>query len=290
LALEQGAGAVGYWDADLATPLEAIATFEHALSTTKARFILGSRIQLLGRSIERRAHRHYLGRVFATAASLALNLPVYDTQCGAKLLLVDADTRRLFERPFASRWIFDVELIARYLQLAGPEGIYEEPLIRWRDVGESKVRPVDFLRSAGEMLQIYRRYPLGQPGHRIICALTGAFSRYVVVGGLGTLVHYATLVVAVEVGHVPPAVAAVLGAALGACVNYFLNYHLTFASHASHKRAVPRFILIALLGTLFSGAGVHLGAEIGLHYIAAQLACTLVFLVLGFLLNRAFTF
>ena len=77
---------VGFWDADLSTPLDAIDDFlAFAVRRPEIDIILGSRVMLMGRDIRRDAWRHYLGRVFATGVSLSLELPVYDTQCGAKV-------------------------------------------------------------------------------------------------------------------------------------------------------------------------------------------------------------
>lgn len=155
----------GFWDADLATPLEEIPAFVGALEDNPAvSVVLGSRVRLLGRSVERRTLRHYLGRVFATAASLTLGLPVYDTQCGAKLFRNVPAVRSLFAEPFTSRWIFDVELLARVVSQAragGPsahETVLELPLRRWRDVAGSKLRTSDFLRVPGALWAIHRRY------------------------------------------------------------------------------------------------------------------------------------
>jgi hypothetical protein len=121
-------------------------------------------VRLLGRHIERSALRHYLGRVFATGASLTLGLPVYDTQCGAKLLRAGELARRLVAEPFLTRWVFDVELLARLSRLVRDEPVpieqrvHEVPLLRWTDVPGSKVRPWDFMRSGLELARIWGAY------------------------------------------------------------------------------------------------------------------------------------
>lgn len=161
-AFAGGSEYVGFWDADLATPLEAIPVFlETFRRKPQLEVVFGARIKLLGRDIHRRAIRHYLGRVFATAASLTLGLGVYDTQCGAKIFRSTERVRRAFAQRFVSRWIFDVELLDRIARDAGVKGdreasvlFYELPLLSWTDVAGSQVKGRDFIRAAFELWQI----------------------------------------------------------------------------------------------------------------------------------------
>lgn len=168
LALRRSPAMVGYWDADLATPPDAILQFRTVLvERPEFALVMGSRVGLLGRQIRRRWTRHFLGRAFATAASLTLGLTVYDTQCGAKLFRVTRETAQLFDRPFLTRWIFDVEILARMIAAArggerpAEEMIYEFPLERWEDVEGSRLESHDFLVAALDLAVIRWRYRRG---------------------------------------------------------------------------------------------------------------------------------
>lgn len=163
-ALARGPAYVGFFDADLATPLDVIDDFLTVLRDRPAvEFVMGSRVMLLGRDIRRHALRHYVGRVFATAVSLALDLAVYDTQCGAKILRVNDATSTLFAAPFRSRWVFDAELIGRYLRLPVAPGepgrrdrLYELVVSTWHDVPGSKVRWYDVPRAVVDIVRLWR--------------------------------------------------------------------------------------------------------------------------------------
>ncbi len=163
-----GCRITGFWDADLATPLAQIPDLAAVLENhSTLTMVFGARVRLLGRHIERLPLRHYLGRCFATVASTLLRLPIYDTQCGAKLFRVTPELAQVLAEPFSSRWIFDVELLARFMALhrgdpAAVRGrIYEYPLPEWTDVAGSKVGSGDFLKAFGELFHIYRRYLAG---------------------------------------------------------------------------------------------------------------------------------
>jgi dolichyl-phosphate beta-glucosyltransferase len=162
-ALRSSPRLVGFWDADLATPLDTVDDFlTLAEKRPDIEIILGSRVLLMGRDIRRKASRHYLGRIFATAASLALGIPVYDTQCGAKVFRATGSIAQVFARPFRSTWIFDVEVLGRYLDVPDEGGrprrsrIYELTVPVWHDVPGSKLRPSDFVRSLFELVAIRR--------------------------------------------------------------------------------------------------------------------------------------
>jgi dolichyl-phosphate beta-glucosyltransferase len=160
-SFRSGYDVIGYWDADLATPLETIPRFYELLEDRGVDAVIGSRVLLLGRHIRRSPVRHYLGRVFATCASLAIGLPVYDTQCGAKIFRNTERLRQVFRAPFRVKWTFDVEILARFLLLerifGGPgtrDRFVEYPLERWDDIPGSKLKGRDFLRGAWEILMI----------------------------------------------------------------------------------------------------------------------------------------
>jgi dolichyl-phosphate beta-glucosyltransferase len=149
-----------YLDADLSTPPEAFADMLKA-SKPQHKFILGARVLRAGAVIERSPRRHYLGRMFATAASTALSLRFYDTQCGAKLIARQL-IEPLFADPFLSRWLFDLELLMRLRGLLGEEEfrntVLEVPLSRWIDTGNSRIRARDLALVPYELLLIRSRY------------------------------------------------------------------------------------------------------------------------------------
>ena len=152
----------GYWDADLSTPLSEIDRFVEVLDhAPDIAAVFGCRLKRMGADIRRRAVRHVLGRVFATIASVTLELPVYDSQCGAKLFRASM-AAWIFDAPFVSTWCFDVEILARITARLGAaaahQAVIELPLGVWHDVHGSKVRLHQMAMMPIELLRIRARY------------------------------------------------------------------------------------------------------------------------------------
>jgi glycosyltransferase involved in cell wall biosynthesis len=150
---------VGFLDADLSTSLEELLVLSTFLKEKNLQAVLGSRIKRLGASIKRSGFRHYIGRVIATFISNITRLPVYDTQCGAKVFATE-NLRSVLGEEFKTKWLFDVELLVRYRNLLGvqktQELIYEYPLENWMEVGDSRITKSEFFKIPVELLKLYR--------------------------------------------------------------------------------------------------------------------------------------
>lgn len=151
---------VGYWDADLATPLDEITVFIEKLENNTYEMVSGLRLARMGANIKRKLRRHYLGRCFATIVSTLLKVEVYDTQCGAKIFKREL-AEKVFQHPFISRWLFDVEIFKKIIAIYGTEKsneiICEYPLSTWIDVGGTKLSLMDFIKAPFELFKIFIR-------------------------------------------------------------------------------------------------------------------------------------
>lgn len=154
---------IGYWDADLAVSLSEIERFKAEFDkATQLQALLAARVKMLGYKIIRNPLRHYVGRIFATAASLLLHLPVYDTQCGAKLFRREC-AQEVFNKPFISKWIFDVEVILRiknwlnkkYSEKEIENYINEIPVFGWQEVAGSKIKLKHYLTALLDFIKLF---------------------------------------------------------------------------------------------------------------------------------------
>ena len=121
--------------------------------------------------------------------------------------------------------------------------------------------------------------------------ITHRFGRFLLVGGFCTGLQYLLLVALVEGPGLSATMASTIGYAASSAVNYYLSYSFTFNSASRHRRSLPRFVLVGLVGLLLNGAVTFVGTSIfGVHYLLAQAAATVVTLLWNFLANLRWTF
>jgi putative flippase GtrA len=121
--------------------------------------------------------------------------------------------------------------------------------------------------------------------------LLSQFSKFLLVGGFSTLLQYLILAFLVQAAGTDPVVASSVGYVLSALANYDLNYRLTFRSRVPYLGGMFRFALVHAMGFLLNGTIMAAGTKaLGLHYLVAQVAATIVVLFWNFFANRRWTF
>ncbi len=134
--------ALGFLDADGPFNPSEIARFftllnSEALSPYAS--IWSSRVQLSGRNIRRNNNRHYIGRIVSSVISFNRIYIAYDTQSGFKIFRNSLNLDSALDKPFITRWFFDIEFFARLSKIHSEYKIYEEPLNYWEDIEGSKI-------------------------------------------------------------------------------------------------------------------------------------------------------
>ena len=146
---------LGLLDADGSIPPHEVVRLLSSLRQNDAPDALfASRCKILGRTVHRSWLRHLGGRIFATFVAVTTGIPVYDSQCGFKLIrrkCYEAIRSELREKRFA----FDVELLVALRHIGAK--VIEVP-IDWFDVPGSKVHLVrDTARMVAAIIGIRMR-------------------------------------------------------------------------------------------------------------------------------------
>ena len=111
------------------------------------------------------------------------------------------------------------------------------------------------------------------------------------IGAIGTVGHYTTLILLVQLLHANPVIATTIGFVIGALINYLLNYRITFNSNKEHRETLTKFFSVAALGAVFNGLIMSAGFYLfEIHYLIIQLVATGLVLVFNFMANKYWTF
>jgi putative flippase GtrA len=114
--------------------------------------------------------------------------------------------------------------------------------------------------------------------------------RFLVSGGIATVVHWATLWGLINL-QVEAVLASSIGAFVGAIVNYFLQYFFTFKTRRRHKQALLAYAPAVLVSWLLNLALFYsLYGEVFSDPLVAQVVTTGVVMVVNFLLYKKVVF
>ncbi|MFZ5365142.1 MAG: dolichyl-phosphate beta-glucosyltransferase [Patescibacteria group bacterium] len=145
-----------FTDADNSTPIEELDKFWHKKEQYDiligSRHSIGSEIQ-----VKQPWHRNIITYIGNKMIRIILGLKLKDTQCGFKIFRGEV-AKDLFGLQKINRWAFDMEIL--YLAKKKLYSAKEIP-VTWINSPESKVKPLDFFKTFGELIKIrFTKYPI----------------------------------------------------------------------------------------------------------------------------------
>ena len=152
---------MGYLDADLSTDFTDFDELVRTIEGSKFDIVSGSRISRMGADITKESARKIISKTINWIIQKILGMPFKDTQCGAKVMR-PSTVASVFETPFKTRWLFDVEIFIRMRKMYGKEKatalICEQPLKRWIHADGSKLSMKDSIKIIWQLGQLSIMY------------------------------------------------------------------------------------------------------------------------------------
>jgi putative flippase GtrA len=122
-------------------------------------------------------------------------------------------------------------------------------------------------------------------------ALRYKFVRFLIVGGIATVVQYIVLIWTVERWHWSAVLGSSLGFVVSAVANYLLNYYFTFRSDGRHDVAAARFAIVAAAGLALNALLMELLAvRLHIPYLLSQVLATVATLIWNYWANSKWSF
>lgn len=117
------------------------------------------------------------------------------------------------------------------------------------------------------------------------------FVRFVIAGGVATLVHVVLFVVLLEGAHLDATAASIPAFAVALLASYLLNWAWTFEASSSLLARLPQFIVVAAVGLVVNVAlTLFVVDALRLHYAVALALVVTITPIVTFWLNRQWTF
>ena len=152
---------IGFLDAGLSTNFEYYDDLVKTMESSDFKIVSGSRISRMSDNSTKESARKIISMTINLIIQIILGLPFKDTLCGAKVMDREIASK-MFNKPFVTKWLFDVELFIRIKKYFGKTEvksmICEQPLKRWIHADGSKLLMRDSLKIAGQLAQIAIHY------------------------------------------------------------------------------------------------------------------------------------
>lgn len=148
---------IGFLDADLSTDFRDFDDLVETLDKSNFKIVSGSRMSRMGADITKESARKIISMTINLIIRTILRMPFNDTQCGAKVMNREV-VPMLFNKPFITKWLFDVEMFIRmrkhYGKVEAKKLICEQPLKRWIHADGSKLSMKDSVKIVGQLAKI----------------------------------------------------------------------------------------------------------------------------------------